>query len=100
MRLQLRVEGGFAAIPGLRRPISVDLDELPEGEAGELRELIERCDFFSLPERFDAPEGAADYHEYTITAEDGDQQHTVRVPEIGAPPELLKLIDKLQSLSS
>ncbi|HEY3060238.1 MAG TPA: protealysin inhibitor emfourin [Chloroflexota bacterium] len=100
MRLRLSAEGGFAAVPGLRRPVTVDLDDLPESDARAVRELVEGCDFFSLPDRIAAPAGAADYREYTITAENGDQQHTVRVPEIGAPPELLSLIDKLLLLSS
>jgi hypothetical protein len=77
--------------------VTVDLDDLPDADAREARELIDCCDFFSLPERFAAPAGAADYREYTITAEQGGKQHSVRVPEIGAPPELQKLIDWLEA---
>ncbi len=97
MRLRLSADGGFAALPGLRRPVTVDLDNLPEAETRDVRKLIESCDFFSLPERFAAPAGAADYREYTITVEQGGKQHTVRVPEVGGPPELLKLIDWLEA---
>lgn len=98
MRLELAADGGFAALPGLRRPLSIDTDALPPEVADELRQLVESTRFFSLPESVKAPAGAADYREYTITANDGDRSHTVRVPELSASPELLRLIERLQSL--
>jgi hypothetical protein len=98
VRLLLAVDGGLAALPGLRRPLEVDLEHLPRELADPVRQLLEASNFFSLPETLDAPAGAADYREYTLTAEDGERCHTVRVPELAAPPPLLDLIDLLQSL--
>jgi hypothetical protein len=99
VRLQLGVEGGFASLPGLReRRVTVDVDALPPEQANKLKSLLQEADFFGLPERLGAPAGAADYREYTLTVDDGDRRHTVRVPEIGAPAKLLELIDKLQAL--
>lgn len=96
MRLQLSVQGGF--LPVRRPPISIDLDDLPPDTAAELQTLLHTSDFFAQPEWLAAPAGAADYREYVISADESGQQHTVRVPEIAAPPELLKLIDCLLSL--
>jgi hypothetical protein len=98
VRVELATEGGFASLPGLRRPVTIDVDNLPPNQAAEIRAQLDATNFFSLPERLPAPPGAADYRAYTLTVEDGDHCHTVHVPEIGAPPALLELIDRLQSL--
>ena len=99
MRLHLAVDGGFAAVPGLRRPLDIDLDQLPAQQSNEIRRLLDAANFFDLPETVGAPAAsAADYREYTITADDGDRCKTVRVPEFDASPMLLDLIDRLQSL--
>jgi hypothetical protein len=77
------------------------VDQLPPDQAAELRQLLEASDFFNLPETVgQAAPGAADYREYTITAEDSDRRHTVKVAEPSAPPALLALIDWLNALSS
>jgi Emfourin len=95
VRLSLSADGGFAALPGLRRPLTVDVDVLPAHEASQVRQLLDAAGFFALPARLAAPPGASDYREYTLTAENGDRHHTVKFPEIGAPPELLQLVDLL-----
>jgi len=93
------VEGGFAAIPGLRRPLDVDVDALPPEQAQHVSELLDRLDFFDLPERIDPPTpGAADYREYVLTADDGERCHTVRCPDFAAPPGLRALVELLDTL--
>jgi hypothetical protein len=37
VRIQFSMQGGFAALPGLRRPVTLDLDALPADVAGVLR---------------------------------------------------------------
>ena len=84
-------------MPGLRQPVTVDMDHLSAKEASEAQRLLDASNFFSQPAVLPQPTtGAADYREYTITADADGQHHTVKVPEIGAPPELLDLIDWLQ----
>jgi hypothetical protein len=81
-------------MPGLRRPVTVDVDHLPPQQASEAQRLLAASQFWSQPATLEPPaSGAADYRQYTITADSGDKQHTVKVPEIGAPAELLELID-------
>ena len=36
MRLQFKTEGGFAYLPGLNQPVTIDTDGLPPEEAGKL----------------------------------------------------------------
>jgi len=87
-------------MPGLRQPVTVDVDQLPEKQASEARRLLDASNFFAQPAVLPAPTtGAADYREYTITADTGDGPHTIKVPEIGAPPELLDLIDWVQQVA-
>jgi hypothetical protein len=98
VRLLLVVEGGFAAIPGLRRRVDVDVDALPPEQAQQVCELLDRADFFELPESIDPPPGAADYREYVLTADDGERCHTVRCPDFAAPPDLQALVELLDTL--
>jgi len=85
-------------MPGLRQPVTVDVDKLPANQASEARRLLDASNFFAQPAVLPPPTtSAADYREYTITADGDDGRHTVKVPEIGAPPELLDLIDWVQA---
>jgi hypothetical protein len=98
MRIRLSAEGGFAYLPGLQRPITVDLVDLPASEADALRALLDKADFFALPEEVGTPAaGAADMREFTIEVDNGDKQHTVKVSETQASPALIALIDRLQA---
>jgi hypothetical protein len=98
VRVQLVVEGGFAVLPGLRKPVDIDLSAVPAAQAEEVQQLLEQANFFDLPDRIDPPAGAADYREYVVTADDGTRCHTVRCPDFAAPPELLALVACLQAL--
>ena len=98
MRIRLSTDGGFAYLPGLQKPITVDLDKLPDAESAALRQLVEKADFFALPEQVGTQgAGAADIREFTIEVDNGDKRHTVKVPETQASPALIALIDRLQA---
>ena len=97
MRIQVKTDGGFAAIPGLQRPISVDVEELPDDLGRELRRLLDEADFFRLPDHSPAPPGAADYRTHTITVINDDRAHTVRFPEMNTPPAIGRLLDRLRA---
>jgi hypothetical protein len=100
MRIRLSADGGFAYLPRLRQPITVDLDKLPPDESAALRKLVENADFFGLPEQVGGKSaGAADMREFTIEVDNGERQHTVTVPETQASPALIELIDRLQTQS-
>jgi hypothetical protein len=97
VRIQFSVHGGFASLPGLRRPVTLDLDTLPAAPADDLRHLVDAAGFFDLPAEIEPPAGAADFREYTITVEDDQRSHTVKIPETVSSPALRALIAKLDS---
>jgi hypothetical protein len=94
MHIRLSTDGGFAYLP--RQPINVDLDSLPADESAALQQLVENAGFFALPEKCAAQSGG-DMREFTIEVDNGEQCHTVTVPETEASPALIELIDRLQA---
>jgi hypothetical protein len=98
MRIQLTTEGGVAYFPGLSQPLCVDTDELTETEAAELMRLLNAVRFFDLPPVVGPPHaGAADYRQYTLTAEDGGRSHTVRWSDPIQDPDVRALLAALRA---
>ena len=96
MRLKLHTEGGFAYLPGLRAPVEIDTQELPEKEASELARRVEEARFFNRPEGpEDPPPGAADLRLHSVTVEEGARSRTVRAYEPVGDPALRALIEAL-----
>lgn len=92
MRIQLKKEGGFAFLPGLSRPVTIDSQDLSPEDAKELETLVNQANFFQLPEVADQPpSGAADFFRYTLTVEDGGQTHTVVFTQFNNDPNLQAL---------
>jgi hypothetical protein len=96
MRIQYKVDGGFAYFPGLHQPITVDTDELPTEQAGKLERLIETAGFFDLPAVSPPPRGAADYLQYTISVTAPSRKHTVRLTDPIRDPHVRALVDYLE----
>jgi hypothetical protein len=98
MRVQFQSDGGLAFLPGLQKPISIDVDALPASDANRLRQLVRAASFFDLPAHMGTPpRGAADMRAYTITIEDGGRRHTVRVAEPITDATLQEFVDVLQA---
>jgi hypothetical protein len=97
MRIQLAQEGGVAYFPRLAKPAAVDVEHLAPGDAAELKRLVEAARFFERPPTIGTPSrGAADYQRYTLTIEDGDRRHTVRVLVPIQDQALLDLVHAVQ----
>jgi hypothetical protein len=97
LRIELRIDGGLAPMPGLQQAARIDTAELPSGERATLEALVEAADFFKRPVKVSThPPGAADFRSYVITVEDGDRSHTVRVDEPVEDQELSNLIRTLR----
>ena len=97
MRITLQTEGGFAAFPGLNRPITVESAGLPEPEAAEAARLVQDARFFARPAEVSAPTpGAADFRQYTITVEDNGRRHSVQLVDPIQDPALRALVQFLQ----
>lgn len=92
MLIQFERRGGFA---GVRKDTKLDTESLPSEKAQELLELIDKADFFNLPEKFPVPKRGADYFQYRLTIETEGKKHTIEVSEPAAPPTLRPLLQFL-----
>jgi len=92
MKIQFERRGGFA---GIRKDTKLDTDSIPSNVAEELLELIEKADFFNLPEKFPAPKKGADYFQYRLTVEKEGKKHTVEVSDPAVPATLRPLLQFL-----
>jgi hypothetical protein len=88
--------GGFT---GMTTSYTFNLDDLPEEEAGKLKELIDQINFSALPENPEISKNLPDQFSYTITVESQEWTHTIRTGDATAPEEIQPLIETLNSLS-
>ena len=96
MKIEFRMDGGFAVFPGLARPFTIAVDDLPQAEASRLREAIASCRFFERPEPNAASGAAPDMRRYEITVDDGKRSRTLSIPESDGDPDLRSLIALLE----
>jgi hypothetical protein len=96
MRIRFERSGGFTNIPVKG---SFDLDDLPAEQAGALQDLVEKANFFALPEQISAGRPIPDQFTYQITVETGARRHTVVTGDRSAPETLRPLIQKLTELA-
>jgi hypothetical protein len=97
MKIQFQMEGGLAAFPGLSKPVTLDLQQMPQEEAARWEQLVQAARFFDRPAVVGAPRpGAADYRRYTITVEEGGRRHTVQLTDPVSDPDLHALLDALK----
>ncbi len=98
MKIRFSVDGGFAALPGLARPVEIDVDSLPAAQASRLRACVDRSRFFDRAEPVVVAKGkgAADLRQYVVTVEDGGRRRTLTIPESDDDADLVALVDALQ----
>lgn len=97
MRITFTSGGGFAAVPGLSAPVIIDVQSLPSPDQDEIRGLVERSAFFTLPPQLTtARGGGADLRTYTIAIEEADRSHTVMVTDPVPAGDLRALVDRLR----
>jgi hypothetical protein len=97
MHIVLTTEGGLAFFPGLSRPDVIDSHDLSAAEAAELERLLDSAHFFELPEDSRAlHHGAADHRQYTISVENQNRRHTVRLADPVENPQLQALLNFLR----
>lgn len=77
--------------------MTIDTASLGAGEAGALEHAVRQARFLELPPQLGAAAaGAADYHTYHITVEDGEHANTVCVVEPIADPALRELVSRIE----
>lgn len=92
MWLELTRSGGFG---GMTMRTAVDLDDAPEGEARELRELLGRIDLDDLVRRSPIRGAGADRFQYDLTVSGEGGERRVTVAEDAAPREMRTLAKRL-----
>ena len=92
-----RMEGGFAYLPGLAKPLTVDTGELAADEARELEGLVERAGVWNRPRRGpDAPNPAMrDHRSYVLEVQDGARHERLEFSD-PVPAELGPLVQALR----
>ena len=93
MRVELTIDGGFAAIPGLARPMVADDADLAAADARELRRLCRAALATPTGSAAARPGPMPDARRYRLAIEvDGATQLLVATDPIGQPA-LAELID-------
>jgi len=94
VRIQLSQEGGLAAFPGLSRPRSVELSELPAEQAEAIEHGLRDARFRELPAVVGGGSASkgADQRRYTLTVEEGPRRHSVELVEPVEDPRLRELL--------
>jgi hypothetical protein len=78
--IRLEQSGGFAAIPGLQKPVEVDTARLGAEESATLEGLVRRTGLLEGTLRsVGAPPAGADLRDYTLTVRDHDDVRTVHL---------------------
>lgn len=96
MRITVERDGGFAYIPGLSAPATLDTATLPAGEAAALEAAVQKADFSAAAERAAAPApGSADHRTVTITVEDGGSSRSITVSDPITDDALRSLVDRV-----
>jgi hypothetical protein len=95
MRIDFRMEGGFAALPGLARPVTIHCDALPPDKQAQWRALVSRANFFSRPADDKTP-SQPDARTYTIDVDDGASCRSITVREPIGDPALRDLVVALR----
>ena len=95
-RVKFERTGGFA---GIRLAADIELDEMPEDQAHEIRELLDDMDFDELPEKILGDHQVADGFTYSITVESEKRGHTVMTDDTSAPEKMERLFEILTQIA-
>ncbi|MGH7493794.1 MAG: protealysin inhibitor emfourin [bacterium] len=97
MRIQFKTDGGFAYLPGLSQPTTINSEDLPLAEATHLQKLVQAVE--GKNQKQAVVQGAADYQRYTIQIDTGEGSYTVQVTDPVADPSLQALVAYLRDKS-
>ena len=98
MRIDFSIDGGIAAFPGLREPVTIECDTLAPEERTELAHLIDDANLFGQPRRTGAPT-LADARRYTIGVVEGQRRCRVTVAEPIEDDAMRALISRLRGFA-
>ncbi len=100
MKINFQTSGGFAHLPALSKPSTIDTSEIDSNIASQLESLVRESRFFELPTRVSTvAKGAADHRTYTITIEDSNHTHTIQLTDPITDSSLQQLVNQLRMIS-
>ena len=92
MRIEFERSGGFM---GLHQSLKLDTTSLELEEAEELTRMVDKANFFELPEEIQSNSEVADHFQYRLTIERSEISHTVILSDSTTPEELQPLLQHL-----
>ena len=95
MKIKLERSGGFA---GITSSNEMDTDKLPPSLQDTVKDLLDKKKL-SLTKSFGRPKGAADYLNYTITIQDGKNDHVIECNEFDMDSTVKSLVSFVQKNS-
>lgn len=95
MKIYFATSGGLMGI--LNKTVIIDSDSFSEKEKYQFENLLKNSDFFNLQSDPLPPRGAADYINYSISIEDGNQKHVVKTNDVTMSNMLEPLVRFLQN---
>lgn len=98
MKIEFSRSGGFAA-PAMRQNVEIDTKDLPESEAGELRNLINNAGIPNLASQAPSSPRPDAFH-YRIKVSDEGLSHTATTSDADMPEALQPLVDWLTDRAS
>ena len=99
MTITFEMSGGFAQLPALNKPVTIDTAQIEAQARTELESLVRRSRFFDQPTHPTPKKGAADYRTYTITVQDGSCIHTIQLTDPIADINLDQLVSRLRVMA-
>ena len=78
--------------------LDLDLDTLPSSESLNLIQLLQRANFFKLPEN-PVAQSTPDEFQYRVTVDSGATHHTICTSDTAAPEALRPLLSILSTLA-
>ena len=95
-RIKFERTGGFT---GIRLAADFELDDLPEEQVEQLREMLDDVDFDELPEQLLDKNLMVDGFTYSITVEYDEHEHTVITSDTSAPEKMQPLLEFLYQIA-
>ncbi len=96
IRIQYERTGGFA---GLKLATRFELDDLPDEQEKQLRDLLDELDFFELPVQILPARPGIDQFTHKIEVESKKGKHSVLTTDSVAPEKLRELIELLNAIA-
>jgi hypothetical protein len=94
MRIKFKRTGGFGG-PAMKQEYAVDLDTLPEHEAAELEELVQKVDVAALASQQVSSQPLPDAFHYRLVIDGPAGRHAIQASDADMPVLLRPLIQWL-----